>query len=806
MRGLNGVLLLAFGLLAGSFIPTAPRAAAIGVGLCAWLLRHRAPACWWLLACAMLGMGALRAALHIRATQAQHRTAQSELRGSSRCAFTGEVISSPTWRGNQPSFDASIRELDCEGRRVRGTYAARLYGGPERLVRGDQFEAIGQLGVRRWFRNRDLLDPTLGAGRTQVVVSGGVLALTVTASGWGIRAAIDRARHVVRRRILATFASEAQAVARALVLGENDLSDQDVVAFQASGLAHLLAVSGTHLVFAVLSLVRALRAALVRWRAVAEAYDVTRLAAGVGIPLALLYADFAGGSGSAWRAAWMLAAGFSLRALDRSPNHASCIAVSILLGWFFDPLVSFDLSFTLSLAATAGLLTLGRSWSRRLPRPQNPVARFGLETATATIAATLPCALLLASISQRFSLLGVAANVVAAPFGEVVALPLCLAHSLSSGWQELEAGLAIVASGALIVVRRIAWFSASVEMLSLDLPRPTAWHYCGCAVAAVASWLSWTCFGEKEVRFRRNLRRWIFGACVIVASAEVHARLRGNPRDVLRVTFLDVAQGDAALIDFPDGTKMLLDGGGLVGSPVDPGERVLLPVLRARRVSKLDIVVLSHPHPDHFGGLARVLEEIEVGELWDTGSGKRESAPRGYRQLLNLARARQVPVRGPADLCGRRMFRGAVLEVYGPCPGPVVGRSANDNSFVFRLRYGLHSVLLTGDAEGEQEAELVDRFGSGLASDVLKVGHHGSRTSSTDLFLARARPTLAVVSCGMRNRFGHPHPELLQRLQAHGARVWRTDLGGSLIWATDGGKWWVIPYQPLLQWAESVLP
>lgn len=791
------MLLLAIALLGGSFIPAAPLAASTGLGLCAWLLRQRLEAVGWLLAIAMVGLGASRATLHVRATQAQHREAQMELRGTSRCAFTGQVISSPSWRGNQPSFDAALADLDCEGRLLPGPYRARLYGGPAQLARGDRFEAIGQLGVRRWFRNRELLDPTLGVGRTAVVVSGGLLALSLTAPGWGVRAEIDAARGFVRERIAATFAAEAEAVARALVLGENDLSDRDAAAFQASGLAHLLAVSGTHLVFAVLSLVGALRALLVRWQAVAQGYDVARVAAAAGVPLALLYADFAGGSGSAWRAAWMLAAGFLLRALDRSPNHASCIGVSILLGWLFDPLVSFDLSFMLSLAATAGLLTLGRSWSRRLPRAQNPLVRFVLATSTATVAATLPCALLISSISQHFSLIGIAANVVAAPFGEVVALPLCLAHSISSWWEGLETGLAAVASGALIVVRRIALFSAAVEQLSINLPRPGAWHYCGCGVAAVGAWLRWSSFGFGDSS-PRTQRYWIFWACAIVGAAEVHTWWSGNPRDVLRVTFLDVAQGDAALVDLPDGTKMLVDGGGLVGSPVDLGERVLLPVLRARRVSKLDIVVLSHPHPDHFGGLARVLEEVEVGELWDTGMDKQGSGPRAYRQLLNLARARKVKLRRPAELCGKRTLGGAVLEVYGPCPGPKAERSANDNSFVFSLRYGHHAVLLTGDAESEQEAELVDRFGSGLASDVLKVGHHGSRSSSTNSFLAHAMPKLAVVSCGMRNRFGHPHQQLLQRLEAYGAKVWRTDLGGSLIWVTDGRTWSTIPYEPLL--------
>ena len=206
--------------------------------------------------------------------------------------------------------------------------------------------------------------------------------------------------------------------------------------------------------------------------------------------------------------------------------------------------------------------------------------------------------------------------------------------------------------------------------------------------------------------------------------------------------------------------------------------------------------MLTHPHPDHFGGLLSVLRGVEVGELWDTGQGALEGAGPIYAELLRIAAERGVPVRGPKELCGApRRFGASQVSVLAPCPGIVRGRNANDNSFVLRASLSKRSFLFMGDAEAEEERELVHAHGAELGADVLKVGHHGSRTSSGDELLRAVGPRLTTISCGVRNRFGHPVPKVMERLISHGARVLRTDRDGAIQITTEGdGLTWARAY------------
>ncbi|MBX3207284.1 MAG: ComEC/Rec2 family competence protein [Labilithrix sp.] len=756
-------------------LPTLSALVLVGV------LLARAGARWLLLAAVVaLGAGAARA----HRTMARYERARSATidAGSwpARCTARGVISRSPTMLGGGLRVELEADEVRCrDGPPLEGRITLHVpqddQDSDATLARGDVVSVLASLAPPYRFWN-DGSDPRPLSTRRGVVLSGGAEDVVVDREGSGLAWAIDRVRAHVRRRILATFPAETSAMARALVLGEDDLPEQDQRAFRRSGLAHLLAVSGMHLVLVVMGLVAALRALLVRLPVVAARTDAARIAAGAGLPVAWIYAEIAGGSGSAVRAAWMCSVALLARALARRTAPWRALGLSVLAMSLVDPLAAFDVSFVLSALATTGLVALARpiedAMATHLRVRDRTLPVFVARPLATTAAATIACAPVLATMAPELPLSGLLANVVAVPLGEAAALPLCLVHAVLAGWPAAESGCAAAASGALLLVRVVA---RAFTWGALPVPSPTAEE-----LGVFAASASGAALGRP--------RRWLGLGALALVLLEALARGRGAPERVLRVTFLDVGQGDSALVDLPDGSAMLVDGGGLVGSPIDVGERAVASLLAARRRSRLAAVVLSHPHPDHYLGLSSGLARVRVDSFWDTGQGEAEGTAGAYAELLADLRGRGVSVLRPADLCGPRTVGGAVVEVLAPCPDVVSDRGANDNSFVLRIRFGDRAILFTGDAEHDEEAELVERLRAdgGLRADVLKIGHHGSRTSSSAPFVEAVAPGVAVISCGVRNRFGHPHPSTLETLERAGVRVLRTDRDGSVVVTTDG--------------------
>jgi competence protein ComEC len=257
-------------------------------------------------------------------------------------------------------------------------------------------------------------------------------------------------------------------------------------------------------------------------------------------------------------------------------------------------------------------------------------------------------------------------------------------------------------------------------------------------------------------------------------------------RGVLELVVLDVGQGDALLLRSPKGRWILVDAGPKTES-FDAGARVVLPYLRRRGVTNLDLLVLTHPDMDHVGGAGAILREFPVRGVLDPGMAVGTEV---FLDVLDGARASGVPwTVGTAgdslDLDGialrilwpRRVENGPPREPDLDLADLLAEEGANGVSVVLEVRYGAFSALLTGDAPAAVEADLLPRVLSPRVQ-VLKVGHHGSRTSTSPELLERVAPDLAVISVGRRNRFGHPHAEVVRRLEAEGARVLRTDQHG----------------------------
>lgn len=587
---------------------------------------------------------------------------------------------------------------------------------------------------------------------------------------WARRGAVHlRAR--IERGLGAVLQGADRERARALLFGDTRALDEgDVEAFRETGMAHLLAVSGAHVMLLAGALAAIARALLRRVPWIALRGWAPALSALLPLPAVAAFVMVTGESASARRALYTalltaLAAVCGRRADPRAVLAAVALGMALA-----DPSVALDLGWQLSVIATWALVS----------RPAEPEAHArarawpdrALASVRAALSATLRVALsltpLLAWQFGRAPLTAVIGNLVAAPLGEALALPLTLVTALVAAVApSVAAPFAWLSGRALALLFVVPGVARELPLASVALPTPTPAQWITLTAATLAMWpWGW------RVRARLAL-----AALLALGAMEGAHRRSARPRGVLRVTVLDVGQGDAVLVDLPDGEAMLIDGGGALHGEDDPGRAVVVPWLRLHRRERLASVVLSHPHPDHAGGLRAVLDAVRVDSLWDTSQGALLGYTGTYAALLDAARRHRVTVRAPASLCGTRAFHGATLDVLAPCPAVDPETPANDASFVIRLGYGRASVLLPGDLEMHGEKALIPRLGPVTA---LKVPHHGSRTSSTVAFLRALRPRVALVSSGHPSPFGHPHDEVVARYRALGISLRRTDLDGVL--------------------------
>jgi competence protein ComEC len=269
-----------------------------------------------------------------------------------------------------------------------------------------------------------------------------------------------------------------------------------------------------------------------------------------------------------------------------------------------------------------------------------------------------------------------------------------------------------------------------------------------------------------------------YSALAILAAAILlwQIILAQNSSDKLMVAFLDIGQGDAIFIQAPGGTQVLIDGGPNNGILKELGR--IMPFYDR----SLDIIIATHPDLDHIGGLPRVIKNYSVNYILEPGVIRDTAAYQEFRRLSKAEGARLTIARRGQKI---EIGQGAVLEILFP-DRDVSNIEANTASIVAKLTYGQTSLLLTGDAPDSIEKYLASLDGLRLDVDVLKVGHHGSNTSTTDMLLGLSSPKYAVISAGRDNRYGHPHQEVLESLERFGAEILRTDTMGTVVLESDG--------------------
>ena len=578
---------------------------------------------------------------------------------------------------------------------------------------------------------------------------------------------------------------DAAAIFAMLFGGYQGIRPELLEAFTITGIVHILSVSGSHITLMAGTANIVGRFLHMSPRATAA------LATGV----ILFYSLLAGAIPPVIRSALMGI--LTLLALtagrERDAQHIlGLVALGLLL---YSPLWLLDISFQLSFGATAGLLYLAPPLRERL-RKKLPI--FVADSLAVTIGAQLSVLPIIAWYFNVLSLSSLLANLVIAPIVEWIIVAGLLAGLLASLLPLAGKVVFLLASVVLGLVYELSRWVAALPGSQIYMPTFSWWggilYYIGLGWLIIGDEYRkrlMSCVGNKYLlaigQKLRSSRGWqaifLLGMLAVIFC---YWQIWCNNKE-MQVHFIDVGQGDSALVITPHGRAFMVDTGGVREGSYDIGSRVDVPYLLHYGVEKLDYIFLTHAHDDHAGGVKGILTKIPVGAIGIGHEGAGDYLKTFGTGELGKIKKLLVPLQegSSIELDGVR-----IDMLYSPESKKVqesqLQATGNEFSNLIRVSYGEASFLFTGDLVAEQEQQVLAN-GTHVASTVLKVGHHGSRTSSSQEFLTAVNPGWAVISCGYNNSFGHPHKEILNRLTScTKAEILRTDQQGAIVFRTDG--------------------
>lgn len=583
-------------------------------------------------------------------------------------------------------------------------------------------------------------------------------------------------RGSIGRRLDETIGGEEAKFLKGLTIGDrSELPPEVKTSFINSGVMHILAVSGLHVGLITVILIGVL-----------TALRIPEKPKGVLLSAFLVFYIFLTGSApSVVRAVVMAIVVFGAKIFERKSDIINSLAFAALMILVLDARQFFMPGFQLSFAAVLSIVLLYPkfySLVQKLPERarRNPFVKSLAGLASVSLAAGLGTLPFTSFYFGKIPVVGLVANLVVVPMSGLVLASGITTVTCSFIWSALASLYAEVARlSAAILLGSVRFFgNLSFSYVNSNF---TGWDTLA-FYAVLAALMNVRWFTMKRLLIvillaaNVGVYAWIFG-------------IIGGP-DQLRVTFLDVGQGDAMFLEFPDGKNMLIDGGPQMFNG-NAGARFLVPFLKAKGISRIDAVVLSHPHSDHAGGLPTVLRQFAVGKVIDAGSYAKSSVIEEYGRLLDSLRLSHPTLNAGKCIDGITDMRLYVLHPSGPFA--IVDSSGRDGlnncSVVVRAVYGETSALFAGDAEQEAEEKMIRIYGGFLKSDLLKVGHHGSLTSSSNEFIDAVSPKAAVISVGRNNKFHHPSEVVLERFAERRVRTYRTDMDNAVVFVSDEKKW-----------------
>lgn len=784
-----GVLALAWllGIAAAAFTGADPAAALAASGLLGAVSFAARPQPWTLVLTAAATLLVFGAAWRYDSVEPPAPDQTIGKYNEETVRFRGVVDGEPEPQGASIRYPVNVREVFEHGRwrENSGRVLVRAPGRPL-YGYGDQLEIEGYLETPPVFDAFDYREYLLRRGVVSLANYPDIQLLE-KGHGSAFRSAIIGLRSRLAQGIGDSLPEPEASLAIGILLGSRSQLPADLKQdMHTTSTSHMVAVSGQNVTIVAALIIAMLTGVIGR-----------RPAAWLALAGIAGYALLIGGQPSVLRASIMGALYVISIATGRQNSALIALALAGAAMTGLNPHLAHDVSFQLSFAATLGLVLLAPplgnlAYSALNARPEAlhfPGLRTGIEVAAMTLAATGFTLPITAINFERVSLVAPLANLLAVPAFVLVGVSsavVAIAENLIPGSGWFLSWVAWPPTAYMIaVIRFFARFpAAAVEVDDVNIAYAIPYY-------VIIGTVVWTLSKSRLPAPRLPLPPTAMRPLVPTAALAVLLTLACSlmwlavtapEQGRLSVTFLDVGQGDAILIEGPRGHRVLVDGG--------PSEEALNSAL-GRNLPfydrRIDLVVLTHPQADHVGGLPAVLRGYNVGGVLTSPF---EANTASYGVWLEALDRASVPVVAAARGQRVELGEGAVISVIHPPPATKVETSAglNDASVVLMVTMGSVSILLTGDIEETGESALM-RSGRELRATVLKVPHHGSRSSSTEPFVGRVQPLVGVISVGEPNPFGHPSPETLQRLE--GALLLRTDRHGDVKITTDGERIWV---------------
>ncbi len=713
------------------------------------------------------------------------------------------IVSSPPERDRErTTFTLDLCGIDSVP--VSGVLRVSMRGTASAAGYGDLIRTSGKLYRPAGFSNPGGFDYAAHLARNALHYALSVRReenIAILSRGSGIIRTVLDWRERIRQAFLASTTGQGSAILQAMVIGEEgDLAEDTRDQFMAAGVTHIISISGSHLAMMALlcfGLIRGVTLLLPEpaYHRLTLYADPRKAAAWLTLPLVIFYTLLAGGQVATVRSLIMISAGLMALILDRDHALLHSLTLAALSLLAAAPQTLFDISFQLSYLSVLVIAAVVTFWNElgfearsRLQRLRNSIA-LAIIISLATALATGPLA---AHYFNQFSLAGIVANLFVVPFAGFVIVPMGLCsglvslvtHSLPRAWLNQGAADSFLAM--------VSFFSR-LPFAEFHLQAPgIPWLVCYAVfLLSLASYARPRLLAKlKPFEVAARIPSMTKTALALSGTVLIlSAAFSFLPNTGTMFSFLDVGQGDCTVIELASGKTILVDGGGTRDNRFDIGRRVVAPYLWNRGVRTLDLVVLSHPHPDHLNGMLFLLRKFKVRELWSSGLDRDLPA---YEAFCRIAAEQQIPHRfmsaeGPPVILGN-----SELKVLHPTQGfKAHERKAyaeeNDRSVVVRITDHGRVFLFPGDIGEASEISLAD-IGQNLKCDVLKVPHHGSKSSSTGAFVSQTRPGIAVMTAGRDNPYRHPSQEVIVRYEQAGSRVCRTDADGAIIIREQPGK------------------